>query len=195
MGIGAVGVYLFATILGGFLFPHYSHISQAISELVGSHAPTRTLLNPIFLLYNLLLVGFTIGLYTKWNNKFTKLGAITLVILCIASILMWWFPMDSRGYPATQNGLVHIILASIESLATIIATFLFGFGLKKKEHLLSKISITAGISLLIIGPIAGFTVTQNSPFMGFVERITIGIFLLWVFIFSIIILKKNENIN
>ena len=58
LGIGAVFVYLFATILGGFFFTGYSHTSQHISELLGSHAPTRAVLNPIYLIYNLFLISF-----------------------------------------------------------------------------------------------------------------------------------------
>ena len=124
------------------------------------------------------------GLYKQWDNEKTKLGALFLVITGLASILMWGFPMDSRGYPLTDQGKIHIILAATESLSTVIATLLFGVGLRKTEHVLSKISLVTGLLLLITGPLAAIATAQNSPYMGLFERITIGVFLLWILVIS-----------
>lgn len=190
-GITGVIVYFFATIYGGVLFTNYSHLTQHISELLGSHATTRTLLNPLYLLYNLLLITFAFGVYKQWDNRKTKLGAVSLVITGLASILMWWFPVDTRGYPLTRQGEIHIILAALESFSTLIATFFIGFGLRKNEYLLSKISFITGFLILITGPLAGITTVMNSPFLGLFERITIGIFHLWILIFSISMARKE----
>jgi hypothetical protein len=79
-----------------------------------------------------LLITFAIGIYKQWNNRKIKFGALFLIIVGLASILMWPFPADTSGYPVTSKGIIHIILAAIESLSTVIATFLFGFGLLNK---------------------------------------------------------------
>lgn len=68
-GILAPLLYAFAVILGGILTPNYSQVANAISELIGSGAPYKTLLDPLFDLYNILLVLFAVGLYSARNAR------------------------------------------------------------------------------------------------------------------------------
>jgi hypothetical membrane protein len=191
-GILAVAVYLFSVILGGSFYPDYSHASQAISELVGSHSPTRNVLNPLFLAYNTLLLIFALAIYRRYDNRKSKIGAICLIIIALASILMWWFPMDSKGHQATFQGTIHIVLASVEALMTVIATVMLGIGLKKSHPTFSLISIVTGFLLLVFGPAAGISAAQNSPNMGIYERITIGIFMLWLIIIAATAISNKQ---
>ena len=190
-GIAAILVYVFATILGGLYYPHYSHTSQAISELVGINAPTRTILNPIYVFYNLLLITFAYGIYSEWRDRQTKIGAFLLFVLAVASILMWWFPMDPKDGSLSQTGVIHIMLAAVEALSTVLASLLFGFGLRKRMPFLSAVSYSVGLMILLIGPVAGGSAARHHLYMGLFERVTIGLFLGWVAAFSIIMLKRK----
>lgn len=190
-GIAAVFLYIFATVLGGFYYPHYSHTSQVISELVGLNAPTRALLNPLYACYNLLLIGFGYGIYSQWGSRQTKFGAAFIILLGIASILMWWFPMDPKDGSLSQTGIIHIVLAAIEALSTVLASFFFGYGLRKRMPFLSAFSYSVGLMILLMGPVAGVSAARHHLYMGLFERVTIGLFLAWVAAFSIIMLKKK----
>jgi hypothetical protein len=58
-------VYVVTLILGGLLRPGYSHISQAVSDLIASGAPNKSLLDPLFAIYNLLTVAFGSELFKR----------------------------------------------------------------------------------------------------------------------------------
>jgi len=45
-GILAPVVYVITVILGGFLWPGYSHVSQPVSDLIATGAPNKSLLDP-----------------------------------------------------------------------------------------------------------------------------------------------------
>lgn len=67
-GMLAALVYVGTAILGGLLRPGYSHLAEAISELVAADAPNRTLLSPLFLLYDALL-GFFRARFISQGHK------------------------------------------------------------------------------------------------------------------------------
>jgi Protein of unknown function (DUF998) len=88
-GMLAPVVYVGAVIMGGVLRPGYSHISQFVSELIEAGAPNKSLLDPLFALYNLLTIAFGIGLFTsvramsKNKGKVSgSLGALVYVHIC-----------------------------------------------------------------------------------------------------------------
>src|SRR6185295_5575008 len=92
-GVSAAVIYIGTVILGGVLRPGYSHVSMAISELVADGAPNRTLLSSLFLLYNLLVSIFGIGLLLKANSQPKGgvsgiIGSLALVAVGVAGLLM-----------------------------------------------------------------------------------------------------------
>lgn len=189
-GLTAVAVYIFAVILGGMLYPGYSHISQDISQLTSTNSPIRDVMN-IFFFYNLLVAIFGIGLYKLSKNKSSQIGAIFVITIGVLGIIIGWFPINTRGTDITFTGIAHIILVSIISLLTVASGFLFWLAFRKsKLALFAKISLFSGIAFLIAGPVAGFTVL--TPYAGLTERITISIFLLWILTISIFMLKRRS---
>ena len=192
-GIGAVVMYIFATIYGGYLYPNYSHISQDISQLTSTKSPIRDLMNPIFLFYNLLVIGFGIGLYKFDKNNLSRLASVFIIVIGVLGAIVLLFPINTRGTSITFVGIMHIVLISIISLLSISANLLFWTTYKKSNfRLMAKISLVAGIAFLVAGPIAATNVT--SPYAGLFERITIGIFLLWIVTISCFqIWKSNQK--
>jgi len=53
---------------------------------------------------------------------------------------------------------------------------------------LARGSFVAGAAIVVTGPLTAFAVAANSPFEGVFERITIGLFLLWVWGISVYLL-------
>lgn len=75
-GILAPVVYVLTVILGGVLRPGYSHVSQAISDLMATGAPNKSLLDPLFALYNLLAIAFALGLFQHVRNDHQNRGKV-----------------------------------------------------------------------------------------------------------------------
>jgi hypothetical membrane protein len=70
-GILAPVLYVFTVILGGAISPEYSHVSQAVSDLIATDAPNKPLLDALFAIYNLLAIAFAFSLlqYVRSDNQ------------------------------------------------------------------------------------------------------------------------------
>ncbi len=194
-GIASTAIYIFAVILGGLLWPGYSHISHAISALIMTTSPNQIFMQPLFWAYNLLLIAFSIGYYRWGNRKLLKLSAVFLFLVAFSGIMMLIFPQDKLGTPLTTHGLIHLIFAGVAALSTLEAMFLCAIGLwKNKEYKnLSRISLVLGLVVLASGPLTAIAPTAFPQFFGLSERITIGSFIIWLFLVSYIISKKEKG--
>jgi hypothetical membrane protein len=175
-GAAAPILYLFAVVLGGLLRPDYSHISNAISELLLAGAPNKTLLDTLFIIYNLLCLAGSIGIIiARRSARMTAAGWCLLAVAVAGVFMTTFFPQDPRGAPATFAGTMHLVTAGIESLGLMIAMLLVGLDTRPDREslvtfgMLAAVFITGGSSAALIG----------SPIMGLLERGTIGLSLLW----------------
>ncbi len=67
-GIAAPILYVTTVIVGAAIRTDYSHIVNAISELISNGAPNKAVLDVIFNFYNALLLAFAIGGYIVSKN-------------------------------------------------------------------------------------------------------------------------------
>jgi hypothetical protein len=160
--------------------------------LVAAGAPNKPLLSSLFILYNLLCSAFGIGLlqqttHTSGRKTSGKLGAISLILLGIIGVLLeLFFPQDPGGPAVTFAGTMHIILASIAALLTMIAVVATGLWVRQipgfKGYTLYSI-LTFAVIFVAGGsvPILGMT----HPYFGLLERIPIGAFIQWLFVIGL----------
>jgi hypothetical protein len=189
-GMFAAVVYAGTVILGGLIRPGYSHLSEAISELVAEGAPNRSLLSSLFLLYNLLLSAFGLGIFLKTKaqprgQKSGYIGSLALVLVGMAGISMELaFPQDPGGIPTTFAGSMHLIMAGVASLGTIMGVLMLGLWFRNFSELngLVAYSIVSAAVIFISGGLTAAAMANNFPFFGILERITIGAFILWLFV-------------
>ena len=191
-GVLAPMIYVGTVILGGTLRPGYSHLAEAVSELVAAGAPNKTLLSSLFLVYNILCSAFGIGLLQQVNNtpgrKMSgRMGAISLIVIGVIGVLLeLFFPQDPGGPAVTFAGTMHIILASLAALLTMIAIVATGLWFKgfhgRKGYMIYSM-VTFAILFVAGGtvPIVGIT----NPYFGLLERITIGAFIQWLFVIGL----------
>ncbi len=193
-GMLAPIVYVIAVIIGGILRPGYSHRSQFVSELIESGAPNKSFLNPLFALFNLLTIAFGIGLFTRVRavsqskGKVSgSLGALILMAEGLFGFVTVFFPQDPRGAPVTSRGKIHIVLAGLSSLTSILTMVLMGFWFRTIRRLrgYSIYSFTSAIIVFISGGLAAYTGATSSPILGIMERITIGGYLQWLFVVAV----------
>jgi len=192
-------LYVATVALGGAIRPGYSHIAQAVSELIETGAPNKALLDALFIIYNLMvgLFGFRILFWTSHESRqMNRFAAWTLIVTAFLGLLMpLSFPMDPRGTPATFAGIMHLVLAGLTSLGTMLAILFMGLWLRKQPDL-ENYALYSFISLAIVfvsGGIAAASAAQVSPFMGLFERITIGAFLQWLFVLALKTLQTEDQ--
>ena len=189
-GVSAAIIYMGTVILGGLMRPDYSHISMAISELVADGAPNRSLLSSLFLLYNVLLTVFGIGLFFKANSQTDRkmsgiVGSLALILVGLAGILMELvFAQEPGGTATTFTGTMHFVMAGIASLGTMVAVLGIGLWFRnvpvRKPYVLYSILSVAII--FVAGGSSAVAMANHSPLFGLIERITIFTFTLWMFV-------------
>lgn len=189
-GLGLAGVlaplvYGGTVILGGGLTAGYSHVGNAISELIQAGAPHRETLERLFLIYNLLALLFASGLFRLFAREtpILAIGSILLAVTAILGLVMKNFPMDPVGTPATALGTGHLILAGLMSLTTIgaVAGFAVGFRRLRAWAGWSTYSLVSVIAIAASGGVAAMAAAQGWDTMGLWERVTIGAMLQWMF--------------
>jgi hypothetical protein len=193
-GVLAPLAYVMAVIVGGILRPGYSHIARYVSELIESGAPNKALLDPLFALYNVLTIAFGVGLflYVKAIPQSRRkmlgiVGALILIAEGIFGFVTVFFPQDPIGSPATATGNMHIVLASLSSLTTMLAMLFLGLWFRiipalRSYGLYSFISL--GV-VFISGGIAASTIAHPGPVNGLIERVTIFGFIQWLFVIAL----------
>lgn len=183
--LAGVLLYVVTVILGGVITPGYNHLRQAISELIQSGAVHKTILEVMFDIYNgLLALGCLVILFRNKGRlpKVVKIGLVLISVGSILGILMGVFPMDPLGSPMTFKGLMHIILAALSSLGSMAAMLMIGVGLKKQpgwDKFFVYTLLSFGV-VFISGGLTPLLMAKNIPFMGLLERITIGGYLQWL---------------
>ena len=189
-------IYILAIIIGGALRNDYSQLYNTVSELSMANAPNLILMVIMFGIYNISILIFGIGAFLDGEvdtGKKYRIAMLMLVLTAILGIVLIFFPQDPRSSPFTAVGTTHIAVAGISSLLTILTIFFTGFSFRKKADMnnFANYSFISGIIVVISGGLAAYSVGNNLFFGGLLEKITILTFIVWVMVFSYVILKKT----
>lgn len=192
-GILSSLLYVAATIGGALRWQGYSSISQAVSELAAIGAPSRPLVAPLFLAYDVLIVAFGVGVWRSASGaRALRITAGLLVGLGLVGLLSAPFPMHLRGVEPTLTDTMHIVLTSVTVLLIL---FAIGFGSTALGDGFRVYSIATILILVIFGALAAFdgpriAAQLPTPWMGVTERINIGGCLLWVVVLATALLRR-----
>jgi hypothetical protein len=108
--------------------------------------------------------------------------------------LAWPFaPMHLRGVEFTLTDTMHIVLAMVTVLLMLLA---IGFGAAAFGKRFRLYSIATMVILVAFGALTGLDAPRiaanlPTPWVGVWERINIGVFLLWVVILAIALLRAQ----
>lgn len=194
-GIAAPVLYVITAIVGAALRNDYSHIVNAISELISNGAPNKAILDVVFNIYNTLLLAFSIGAYSALKNspRICRVSMGLLIGIQILSFSWGFFPMDPLGAETTFAGTMHNILGGIVALATIIMPLLMGLGLQRMDGFqgYAKYSFISSAIIFVSGLTGVILAGQGVHLFGLFERITIGTYELWIFVTALNLLKTE----
>jgi len=181
-GILAPIIYVIALVVGNVLDPSYSQIEKTVSELVQRGAPNRDLINGILVIYNLLIIPFSAGLYLSLKKGWARSVVLVALVLTalLGAIVTLFFPLDEGGRSETLTGMMHLAVVGLVVPCTFAFELGFWRSVRKDERwkgygLFSLVIFTI---TLVFGLATVAFVT--SDFRGLIERITIGSTLLWI---------------
>lgn len=196
-GFAAPVLYVITVIVGAAVRNDYSHIVNAISELISNGAPNKALLDVIFNIYNALLLAFAIGGFIAVKNahRLCRVAMGIFIGIQILSFSWGFFPMDPLGSEATFAGTMHNVLGGVVALATILMPLLMGLGLRRLGDYRGNAIFSFIVSAIIF--VSGLTgvILSGQGFLvfGFFERITIGTYEVWIFVTALNMLKMMQT--
>ena len=196
-GILSSLLYLAIDNLAALRYGYYhSYTSQAISELGAIGSPTKQLVEPLFLAYGILLTAFGVGVWASAHGK-RALQLIAGLLIGIAVVGAVTPPMYLRGAGNVSGDLPHIVLTGVIVLF-ILSAIAVGASLYGRRWRLY--SFATFVTLLVSFALTGFEATrlaagQPTPWLGIIERINIGAYLLWVVILAVTLLRSEISIR
>lgn len=184
-GCLAFASYISAVIIGGIFYPGYNHLVQAISELTFKQAPNQLLIQPLFWVYNISLLLFSLYLFLWSDHRLVKVTSVLLNLCAISGVLMLLFPQDPINTQLTTAGFIHLVSAGVAALTTLVSVLIISIHYWKTKYKIKYISLLSFLVILIFGPITASAPKLIPAYFGIFERITIGTFMIWLMAFSL----------
>lgn len=169
--IGAV-FYLLHDIVGALNYPGYQWMSQAVSDLTATDAPSYTIANGLSGIYGIMSVVcclFVLVLVQR-KNRLTRIGIALFAVMEIVSAVGYsLFPLSSAGYDGSVQSFIHVYVVTVAVvLLSIVSLILIAIGAKKdREKVLGAAAIIA-LVLMFAGSVGSGAVPKE--YFGVAER-------------------------
>jgi hypothetical protein len=199
-GILSSLLYVAMLVVISMRWEGYSSASQTVSELSAIGAPTRALWVVPAAFYTVLVTAFGWGVW-KSAGRIRVLHIVGASIAAYGALgLIWPFaPMHLRETLAAGGGTLsdtmHIVLASVTVVLMLLA-IAFGasaFGRGFRLYSIASLLILAACGALTFIDAPGIAANLPTPWIGVWERINIGVFLLWVIVLAVVLLRVRNT--
>ena len=183
--------YVLINVYVPLQYEGYSVASLTVSELSAIGAPTRRLWVVLVAIYPILFFAFGLGvLRTSDGNR--PLNVVGWLIVFYAVFNFYWPPMHMRGVEPTLTDTLHIVWAFVTVLLMIL---MMGFGAVALGNGFRIYTITSIVLHILFGILTGIEspnipLNGPTPTIGIWERINIAVFMIWVIILALELLKK-----
>ena len=197
---GILSSLLYGAMIGAIGSEGYSRLSQTPSELTAIGAPTRSLWMLLGAAYTVLVTAFGWGVW-KAAGRDRALRIVGGLLVAYGSLgLLWPFaPMHQREVLAAGGGTLsdtmHVVLASATVLLMFVAIGLAAsvFGKRFRLYSIASIVVLAAFGALTFWDAPRVQANLPTPWIGLWERINISVFLLWVVVLAIVLLRREER--
>lgn len=199
-GIFGASLYVAMTLLVGLLWEGYSATSQAVSELSAIGAPTRPLWIVLGAVYSVLIFAFGCGVWISAGRR-RSLHVVGALLIAHAVFGLAWPPMHQRAMLAAGGSTLTDTLHIVWTFATVgFMLVAIGFGAAAFGTRFRSYSIATTVALVVCGIATGSNaslVQANlpTPWLGVWERIQIALFMLWVALLALRILRERAAVT
>jgi hypothetical membrane protein len=195
-GILSPLLYVATDILGGFRYDGYSFSSQAISELMAKGAPSERFVDPLFLIYGVLLLGFGAGVFREGAGRNRPLRIAGVLLMANAALGFTGptlFEMSQRGAGSLAGDAPHIVLTGVLSLLILLYIGFGGWALgwTLRKYSLGTLLVVIAFGAMTAPNAALLAAGQPTPGFGVFERVSVYTSMLWMAVFAIVLLRKH----
>jgi hypothetical protein len=198
-GILASLIWVGTDILSGMQWEGYSFISQSISELSAIGAPTRPLVFPLSLTYDVLMIVFGLGVWGLAGQKHALRVTAGLLIgnAAISLVVVAFLPMHLGEAMSTSANIMNVILGAIGMLFFLLAIVFGAAAYRNWFRFYSIGTLLAYLVLTIFGLLVAPQIAAGQPtsLVGVQERTMVYIYLLWVIVLALVLLRARSNVT
>jgi hypothetical protein len=174
------------------LFDGYSYSYHTVSELSAIGAPTRQIWVPLAFVYMLLFAAFGFGVLKAANGN-RHLRSLAIIIFVYCTWNFYWPPMHQRGTVTSLTDTLHLVWASV---TVILMMLMMGFAAAALGTKFRVYTIATMILLIAFGFITSLDAPKiphdlPTPLLGIWERILLALFMTWVVVLSIVLLRSE----
>jgi len=172
-------------VLAGKMWKGYSFVSQSISELSAIGAPTRSLVLPLDLMYDVLMIAFSVGIWQLAGQNLLMRIVAGLIAgnAVISSFVSLFLPMRIGQDASFSASTIHVVLMAIGVFFFLLA---MGLGGAANRNWFRYYSFGTLLAYLVLA-IARFLIPDQTTAAG-LPVLTVGIqertmalgYLLWV---------------
>lgn len=196
-GILSSLLYIAMNIIVPMRYEGYDWASQTVSELSAVDAPTRPLWVGLVIVYLLLVVAFGWGVWKSaaGNRRLRIMGGLIFIYGVLG---LFCPPMHQREVLAAGGGTLTDTMHSVSGGVSVLLMLLsIGFGaaaLGKRFRLYSIASLVILVAFAALMTIESPRIAANqpTPWVGVWERIFIAVFMVWVVVLAVILLRKGK---
>lgn len=199
-GIAMFFWYVFMDVAAALRYDGYSYADQTISELSAIGAPTRTMWVAMGVVYQLLGIGFALGVLQMAGSKRTlRIAGWLLLVSAVAGAAWWFAPMHQREVLAADGGdwrdTMHLVMAGVSSLEffAIMGVGAFAFGRGFRVYTFAAIAVMFVFGMLMNTMVNDVADNVDTPWLGIWERITVEGAMLWQAVFAAVLVRRGSS--
>lgn len=176
LGVASFVSYAVAVIFSPMAYPGYNWLSQAVSDLSASDAPSLDLWNKLSSVYSvcevLCAVVVCIAIQNK-QSKLLKIGVYLFAIMeFISAVGYKMFPLSTSGYAGSFQDVMHLIITALVVMLSIASLVLIMIaGCRNKQYKSYAIFATIALGMMLVGAL-GMKIVPVEYF-GVVERFSV----------------------
>ena len=171
-GVVSLVFYLLHDVVGAMNYPGYQWMSQAVSDLTATDAPSYTIASGFSSIYGIMSVVCCLFVYVlaMHRHKITRIGlGLFSVMNLISAVGYSLFPLSSAGYDGSVPSFIHVyVITAAVVLLSIVSLILIAIGSLKDQRKKLGILAFAALALMFIGAV-GSGIVPKACF-GILER-------------------------
>ena len=164
-----------------------------MSELGAADAPHAIVMNVLgFQLLGIFMIAFGFGLNRGISKGWdSRIGVASIIIAGVNTVTVGFFPCDPGCVNVSSTGIGHSIAATVASIAMTFGMFVVSLHLRKNSLWRNYwvFTLTFAIAATFLSPLPMFSIF--SPWAGLLQRLGLGLALLWMEVISIKLLRMS----
>jgi hypothetical protein len=185
-------------VVAAMRYPGYDRIARPISELSATYAPSRLILVPLGVIFELLMIAFWVGVWRAAPaNRALRLTSGLMLGFAALGLLAFPFPMVTNGEVLGANTVHTIIWGVITPLLMLAGIGVSAAAFGKAFRLYAILTLVALVAFSVLTGIQAAQVNAGEPvrWFGVTERALIGVWLQWVAVLAIALLRARPTVG